>query len=177
MKKIILSLVMLASIGSYAGNPEIVKSTKAEKDHYTVTPQPLTESPNGYLVECCHTSNLGYDAISGCWNILVICSGQCAGHGWLVSGCGSGTIIRGAFLVPEATRPLNMSLELNTGIIDSETFDVSQDPIRQIIEMTKIKNTIINLENDMVVESDDNIVTFKKGKYQIIDSKLLIIAE
>lgn len=170
MKKTVMALIMLACISAFAGNPDI--KNKIIRTTYNIAPEPPKPSPNGYLYDCCRSIVLGWDLTHTCYNVLIDCWGACSGHGWLVSTCTTGTIIRGAFLIPNKGT-VKIDLPLVTGVL-VDKIDTNLDPVSQVKEFTKIENSIINLENEMTLESNDELFVFAAGKYQIIDSKLMI---
>lgn len=163
--------MMLSGAGSFAGNPE---TTKVLKPTYHISALPPSPSPNGYLYDCCHTSNLGWNLSHTCVSFIVECWGACAGHGWLVDVCTDGTTtIRGALMA--ADKPEKVEVPLFTGII-AENFDPTLDPASQVTEFRRIKNSLINLENPVIIETEGDVFVFAAGKYQIIDSKLMVLA-
>ncbi|MCZ8286306.1 MAG: hypothetical protein O9353_12710, partial [Bacteroidia bacterium] len=60
--------------------------------------------------------------------------------------------------------------------IIAENFDPTLDPASQVTEFRRIKNSLINLENPVIIETEGDVFVFAAGKYQIIDSKLMVLA-
>jgi|GEM_PF-6677838 len=169
MKHILFALIMLAGLSGVAGNPE---TNKALKTIYNMVPEP--PKPDGYQYDCCYTIYYGWNFSHTCVSYGVDCYGPCAGHGWLIDVCVDGTTtIRGAIMVID--QPVKVEVPISTAILAGK-FDPTLDPVSQITEYKKIENSTFNLENPLVMETEEDIFIFAAGKYQIINSKLMVLA-
>lgn len=170
MKHILFVLMMLAGLSGSAGEPETNRITKTT---YNLEPEPPKPSPNDYLYECCGTIHY-WNEDRTCLVVLLDCWGACAGHFWRITCCKDGTrTIEGSLLVPD--KPKKVEVPLSTAI-SADKFDPSLDPVSQATEYKRIENSIINVKDQLVLETDESIFIFAPGRYQIIDSKLMVLA-
>lgn len=175
MKKLILLLFIATSFNTFAGNPKngCKTTTKITKETYVLTPQPT--DPSNKPLECCRKHAYGYD-ITGCYNIMVECWGECGEHGYMVTVCPGGVVeIRGARIAAGYNDPIKLKLPLTIGLIDLKNYTTNQDIVSQLISFDKKKNSVITIDTDLKFETEEYTMIILKGQYQIENSKLLVL--
>lgn len=161
--------MMLAGLSSFAGNPE---TTKTLKPTYRMVPEPPRQLPEGYIYKCCGTIHW-YNDDHTCLITFLECWGSCGIHYFTITCCADGSrTIEGSLVI--ANEPKTVEVPVTTAIA-AEKYE-NLDPVTAAIEYKRVENSVVYFKNEMVMETETGIFIYAPGTYQILNSKMLVIA-
>jgi hypothetical protein len=167
MKKLIASILMISGL-SLSSQVNNIQTTKP-----TIITQPAPFDPSiGTQMITCSAGNGYYVTGSDCACCNIHCTN---GNNYIWCVCKDGTIFGGGAArysnsSNDGAEAINIPMDITSSL--TEDNNVNLDPTARIINVQKVKNAIISIDNEMRIDYQDYILIILPGNYEVKNDKL-----